>query len=61
MYINMPRIGTARLIRLALRPERLRRPRRRAPMRQHWLWMTLCCLPMIAVAVVIALGFWSWR
>ena len=23
-----------------------------------WLWMALCCLPMIALVVLIALGLW---
>ena len=23
-----------------------------------WFWMVLCCLPMIALVVLIALGLW---
>lgn len=23
-----------------------------------WFWMVLCCLPMIAIVVLIALGLW---
>ena len=25
-----------------------------------WLWMAACCVPMIAVVVLIALGYWSF-
>lgn len=27
-----------------------------------WLWMLICCVPMVAIVVLIALGFWvsSW-
>lgn len=24
-----------------------------------WLWMALCCIPMFAIIVLIALGYWS--
>ncbi len=24
-----------------------------------WLWMVACCVPMIAIVVLIALGYWS--
>lgn len=27
--------------------------------RHGWFWMVLCCLPMIAIIVLIALGYWS--
>lgn len=23
-----------------------------------WLWMAACCIPMIAIIVLIALGYW---
>ena len=26
-----------------------------------WLWMALCCLPMIAIFALLALGYWSTR
>jgi hypothetical protein len=26
-----------------------------------WLWMVACCVPMIAIIVLIALGYWSYR
>lgn len=26
---------------------------------KHWFWMALCCIPMIAIVVLIALGYWS--
>lgn len=26
-----------------------------------WLWMAACCVPMIAVVVLVALGFWGSR
>lgn len=29
--------------------------------RRAWLWMLACCVPMIAIIVLIALGFWSSR
>ena len=25
-----------------------------------WLWMAACCVPMIAIVVLIALGYWSF-
>lgn len=28
---------------------------------KSWFWMALCCVPMIAILVLIALGFWSSR
>ena len=28
---------------------------------KDWFWMALCCAPMVAVAVLIGLGYWSWR
>ena len=24
-----------------------------------WLWMIVCCVPMIAVFVLVALGYWT--
>ena len=24
---------------------------------QDWFWMVLCCVPMVAIVVLIALGF----
>jgi hypothetical protein len=24
-----------------------------------WLWMLACCVPMVAIAVLIALGYWT--
>jgi len=27
--------------------------------RKTWLWMAACCVPMIAIIVLIALGYWS--
>lgn len=24
-----------------------------------WLWMALCCIPMIAIVVLVALGVWN--
>ena len=26
-----------------------------------WLWMAACCVPMIAIVVLISLGYWSSR
>lgn len=26
-----------------------------------WLWMAACCVPMIAIIVLVALGYWSFR
>lgn len=26
-----------------------------------WLWMAACCVPMIAIFVLIALGYWGSR
>lgn len=26
-----------------------------------WFWMALCCIPMIAIAVLIILGYWGAR
>ena len=26
-----------------------------------WLWMAACCIPMVAVAILVALGYWNWR
>ena len=26
----------------------------------HWIWMVLCCLPMIAFVVLVGLGIWSF-
>lgn len=28
---------------------------------KDWLWMALCCLPMIVIIVLIWLGVWSFR
>ena len=28
---------------------------------KHWALMALCCLPMIAIIVLIALGYWGLR
>jgi hypothetical protein len=27
--------------------------------KRTWLWMAACCVPMIAIIVLIALGYWS--
>lgn len=27
--------------------------------RKAWLWMLACCVPMIAIIVLLALGFWT--
>ena len=27
---------------------------------KSWFWMVLCCIPMVAVIVLVALGFWSF-
>lgn len=24
-----------------------------------WLWMAACCVPMIAIFILITLGYWS--
>lgn len=29
--------------------------------RSGWLWMALCCIPMIAVVILVALGYWGSR
>ena len=26
-----------------------------------WLWMAACCVPMIAVVILFALGYWTFR
>lgn len=26
-----------------------------------WLWMAICCIPMIAIIVLVALGYWGFR
>jgi bacteriorhodopsin len=26
-----------------------------------WLWMAACCVPMIAIIVLIVLGYWTSR
>ena len=26
-----------------------------------WLWMVACCVPMIAIFVLFALGYWGSR
>lgn len=28
---------------------------------KRWFWMAACCIPMIAIIVLIALGYWSSR
>ena len=28
---------------------------------KSWFWMVLCCAPMVAIVVLIALGYWSVR
>lgn len=28
---------------------------------KHWGWMLLCCLPMIAFAILLLLGVWGAR
>lgn len=28
---------------------------------KRWFWMVLCCVPMIAIIVLIALGYWRSR
>ncbi len=27
---------------------------------KNWFWMVLCCAPMVAIIVLIALGYWSF-
>jgi hypothetical protein len=29
--------------------------------RKGWIWMAACCVPMIAIVILIALGFWGSR
>lgn len=24
-----------------------------------WFWMVLCCIPMVAIIVLVALGYWN--
>lgn len=26
---------------------------------KSWFWMAVCCVPMIAIIILIALGYWS--
>ena len=26
-----------------------------------WLLMAACCVPMVAVAILVAVGYWSFR
>jgi hypothetical protein len=26
-----------------------------------WFWMAACCVPMIAIIALIALGYWGYR
>lgn len=26
---------------------------------KHWLMMLLCCLPMIAIAILVVIGLWT--
>ena len=26
---------------------------------KNWFWMVLCCAPMVAIIVLIALGYWN--
>lgn len=28
---------------------------------KDWFWMAVCCVPMIAIIILIALGYWSSR
>ena len=28
---------------------------------KDWLWMVVCCVPMIAIFVLVWLGVWSFR
>lgn len=28
---------------------------------KDWLWMAVCCVPMIAILVLLWLGVWSFR
>lgn len=28
---------------------------------KSWFWMVVCCIPMIAIIVLVALGYWSAR
>lgn len=30
-----------------------------ASQRKAWLWMALCCIPMVAIIVLVALGLWN--
>ena len=25
-----------------------------------WLWMAACCVPMVAIVLLFALGYWSF-
>lgn len=27
---------------------------------KSWFWMLLCCIPMVAVIVLVVLGIWSF-
>lgn len=29
--------------------------------RSAWFWMALCCVPMIAIIILVALGYWAGR
>jgi hypothetical protein len=29
------------------------------PRGKAWLWMALCCIPMVAIVVLVALGVWD--
>lgn len=28
---------------------------------KSWFWMVVCCVPMIAIIILIALGYWISR
>jgi hypothetical protein len=28
---------------------------------KSWFWMAVCCIPMIAIVILVALGYWSSR
>ena len=28
---------------------------------KSWLWMAACCVPMIAIIILIAAGYWNVR
>lgn len=43
-----------------MREEPLAAREKREDGKHGWLWMVLCCIPMILIAVLLILGIWSW-